>query len=176
MNSKLFNPQFFVIGLMILAAAFSRLIPHPPNFTAVAAMALFGGAYLSSRTAAFALPIAAMFLSDLIIGFHPGMYAVYISFILIVAMGMSLRNNKKIGNIFLASVSASVTFFIITNFALWLTGTLYPKTGAGLAACFTAAVPFFHYTFLGDIFFVGVMFGSFELFRMKFPKLSRIKA
>jgi hypothetical protein len=176
MNSKLFNPQFFVIGLMILAAAFSRLIPHPPNFTAVAAMALFGGAYLSSRTAAFALPIAAMFLSDLIIGFHPGMYAVYISFILIVAMGMSLRNNKKIGNIFLASVSASVTFFIVTNFALWLTGTLYPKTGAGLAACFTAAVPFFHYTFLGDIFFVGVMFGSFELFRMKFPKLSRIKA
>ena len=176
MNSKLFNPQFFVIGLMILAAAFSRLIPHPPNFTAVAAMALFGGAYLSSRTAAFALPIAAMFLSDLIIGFHPGMYAVYLSFIIIVAIGISLRNNKKIGNIFLASVSASVSFFIITNFALWFTGTLYPKTGAGLAACFTAAVPFFHYTFLGDIFFVGVMFGTFELIRMKFPELIRVKA
>lgn len=175
MNSKI-NPRFLLLTLMILGAAFSRLVPHPPNFTAVAAMALFGGAYFSNKTAAFAVPLAAMFLADMIIGFHPGMYAVYLSFALIVVIGMSLRNNKKIGNIFLATVTASVSFFVITNFAMWLTGVLYPKTAAGLAACFTAAIPFFHYTLIGDLFFVGFMFGAFELAKVKFPTLAKLKA
>jgi hypothetical protein len=175
MNSNL-TPRFLVLAGLILAAAFTRLIPHPPNFTAIGAMALFGGAYLSRKSFAFAVPLIAMFLSDIIIGFHPGMYAVYLSFILIVMVGMSLRNKKKLTNIFLASVSASVLFFIITNFAMWLTGTLYPKTAAGLAACFIAAIPFFHYTLLGDLFFVGILFGAFELAKVKFPQLSEIKA
>jgi hypothetical protein len=175
MNSNL-SPRFLVLAGLILAAAFTRLIPHPPNFTAIGAMALFGGAYFSRKRLAFAVPLIAMFLSDIIIGFHPGMYAVYLSFILIVMIGNSLSNKRKVGNIFLASVSASVLFFIITNFALWLTGTLYPKTAAGLAACFTAAIPFFHYTLLGDLFFVGILFGAFELAKVKFPQLSEIKA
>jgi hypothetical protein len=174
MNSNL-SPRFLVLAGLILAAAFTRLIPHPPNFTAIGAMALFGGVYFSRKSLAFAVPLIAMFLSDIIIGFHPGMYAVYLSFILIVMIGISLSNKRKVGNIFLASVSASVLFFIITNFALWLTGTLYPKTAAGLAACFTAAIPFFHHTLLGDLFFVGILFGAFELAKVKFPQLSEIK-
>lgn len=175
MNSNL-TPRFLVLASMILIAAFTRLIPHPPNFTAIGAIALFGGAYFSRKSLAYSVPLIAMFLSDIIIGFHPGMYAVYLSFILIVMIGMSLKNKKKIGNIFLASISASVLFFIITNFALWLTGSLYPKTGAGLAACFTAAIPFFHYTLLGDLFFISVLFGAFELAKVKFPQLSEVKA
>lgn len=175
MNSNL-TPRFLVLAGLILAAAFTRLIPHPPNFTAIGAMALFGGAYFSKKSFAYAVPLIAMFLSDIIIGFHPGMYAVYLSFILIVMIGISLSNKKKIGNIFLASVSASVLFFVITNFALWLTGVLYPKTAAGLAACFTAAIPFFHYTLLGDLFFVGILFGAFELVKVKFPQLEKVKA
>jgi hypothetical protein len=175
MNSNL-TPRFLVLVGLILVAAFTRLIPHPPNATAIGAIALFGGAYFNKKSLAFAVPLIAMFLSDLIIGFHPGMYAVYLSFILIVMIGMSLRNKKKIGNIFLASVSASVLFFVITNFALWLTGILYPKTIAGLAECFVAAIPFFHYTLFGDLFFVGVLFGVFELAKVKFPRLAEIKA
>jgi hypothetical protein len=175
MNSNL-TPRFLVLAGLILIAAFTRLIPHPPNFTAIGAMALFGGAYFSKKSLAYAVPLIAMFFSDIIIGFHPGMYAVYLSFILIVMIGTSLRNKKKAGNIFLASVSASVLFFIITNFALWLTGSLYPKTAVGLAACFTAAIPFFHYTLLGDLLFVGVLFGAFELAKVKFPQLSEVKA
>ena len=170
------TPRYLVLAGMILIAAFTRLIPHPPNFTAIGAMALFGGAYFSRKSLAYAVPLTAMFLSDIIIGFHPGMYAVYLSFILIVMIGMTLRDKKKVGNIFFASVSASVLFFIITNFALWLTGNLYPKTAAGLAVCFTAAIPFFHYTLLGDLFFVGILFGAFELARVKFPQLAEIKA
>jgi len=175
MNSNL-TPRFLVLAGMILIAAFTRLIPHPPNFTAIGAMALFGGAYFSRKSLAFAVPLTAMFLSDIVIGFHPGMYAVYLSFILIVMIGMTLREKKKVINIFLASVSASVLFFIITNFALWVTGNLYPKTAVGLAACFTAAIPFFHYTLLGDLFFVGVLFGAFELAKIKFPQLEKVKA
>jgi hypothetical protein len=175
MNSSL-TPRFLVLAGMILIAAFTRLIPHPPNFTAIAAMALFGGAYFSRKSLAFAVPLAAMFLSDLIIGFHQGMYAVYLSFIFIVMIGLTLKNKKKAGNVFLASVSASVLFFVITNFAQWLSYPLYSKDIAGLIACYVAAVPFFHYTLLGDLFFVGALFGLFELAKMKFPQLAKAKA
>src|SRR3989304_6590458 len=124
MNSNL-TPRFLVLAGMILIAALTRLIPHPPNFTAIGAIALFGGAYFSKKSLAFAVPLIAMFLSDIIIEFHPGMYAVYLSFILIVMIGMSLKDKKKVMNILLASVSASVLFFIITNFAHWILYLLY---------------------------------------------------
>ena len=175
MNSRL-TTRFWVLAGIILAAAFTRLIPHPPNATAIGAIALFGGAYFNKKRLAFAVPIIAMFLSDLIIGFHPGMYAVYLSFVLIVMIGMTLKNRKKVVNIFLASVSASVLFFGVTNFALWLTGILYPKTIAGLGECFVAAIPFFHYTLFGDLFFVGVLFSLFEFAKVKFPQLAKLEA
>src|SRR3990172_4703825 len=175
MNSNL-TPRFLVLAGMILIAAFTRLIPHPPNFTAVGAMALFGGAYFSRKSLAYAVPIIAMFITDIIIGFHPGMYAVYLSFIFIVMIGMTLRDKKKIGYIFLASVSASVLFFIITNFAQWLSFPLYSKDVPGLITCYVAAIPFFHYTLLGDLFFVGILFGAFELAKVKFPQLEKVKA
>ena len=175
MNSKL-TPRFFVLAGMILAAAFTRLIPHPPNFTAIGAIALFGGAYFNRKSLAFAVPLIAMFLSDLIIGFHPGMYAVYLSFILIVMIGMLLSNKKKIGSIFLASVGAAVLFFIITNFAQWITDPLYTKNLSGLITCYVAGIPFFGNTLFGDLFFSGVLFGLFELAKVKFPPLAEIKA
>jgi len=185
MNSNL-TPRFLVLAGIILIAAFTRLIPHPPNFTAIGAIALFGGAYFNKKYLAFAIPLTAMFLSDIIIGFHPGMYSVYLSFILIVMIGMTLRDKKKIrkdsvlprrvGNIFLASVSASVLFFIITNFTQWLSYPLYSKDITGLIACYVAAIPFFHHTLLGDLFFAGVLFGAFELVKVKFPELVKVKA
>ncbi|NCS90340.1 MAG: hypothetical protein AUK34_06915 [Ignavibacteria bacterium CG2_30_36_16] len=176
MNSNTFNPRFWVLTGMIIAAAFFRFLPHPPNFVPIAAMALFGGAYFSNKKLAFLVPFAAMIISDMVIGFHSVMWAVYLSFALIVVIGMSVRRNKKAGSIILASVSASVSFFVITNFAHWLIDPIYAKTGSGLAACYIAAVPFFHYTLLGDLFFVGVMFGAYELVKIKFPVLQEVKA
>lgn len=174
MNSNL-TPRFLVLAGMIFIAAFSRLIPHPPNFTAVAAIALFGGAYFSSKYIALLLPLIALLITDLIIGFHNTMWAVYLSFIAVVIIGMMLQDKKKPGNVLLASVSASVLFFVVTNFAVWLMGSLYPKTSEGLVICFTATIPFFHYNLLGDLFFVGVLFGSFELAKVKFPQLAKVK-
>ncbi len=175
MNSKSITPGFLILTGMIFIAAFVRLIPHPPNFAPVAAMALFGGAYFTKRWVAFLIPLAAMLITDLILGFHSAMWAVYLSFILIVVIGMLLIKQKKISNIFLASVSASVLFFAITNFAVWAAGLYYPKGLSGLAASYTAAIPFFHYTLLGDLFFVTLMFGSYELVKMKYPNLIKIK-
>ncbi|MCZ6702128.1 MAG: hypothetical protein O6940_03705 [Ignavibacteria bacterium] len=174
MNSKSITPSFLILTGMIFIAAFVRLIPHPPNFVPIAAMALFGGAYFTKRWVAFLIPLAAMLITDLILGFHSTMWAVYLSFMLMVVIGMLFIKQKKISNIFLASVSASVLFFAITNFAVWASGIYYPKDLSGLAASYTAAIPFFHYTLLGDLFFVALMFGSFELVKAKYPQLAKV--
>ena len=170
------TPKFWILTLMVFAAAFVRLIPHPPNFAPVAAMALFGGAYFNKKWVAFLVPLAAMFVTDLFLGFHPTIWAVYLSFGLIVVIGMVMIKQKKVTNIFFASVTASVSFFIITNFGVWLSTPYYEKTGAGLAACYTAAIPIFHQTLLSDLFFVAILFGLFEILKAKVPSLSEIKA
>ena len=175
MNKNSLSPGFLILTLMIIAAAFIRLIPHPPNFAPIAAMALFGGAYFNKKWAAFTIPLAAMFITDLLLGFHAAMWAVYLSFALIVLLGMVMIKQKKIGNIFFASVSASVSFFIITNFGVWISTPYYEKTSAGFIACYTAAIPFFHHTLLGDLFFVAILFGLYELAKTKFPQLAHTK-
>lgn len=170
------NSRFWVITLLILAAAFVRLIPHPPNFAPIAAMALFSGAYFNKKSFAFAVPLAAMFLTDAIIGFHSSMWIVYLSFALIVLIGMFMLKNVSIKNVVLASVTASISFFIITNFGVWAFGTMYPKNIAGLIECYIAAVPFIQNTLLGDLFYSGIMFGVFEFAKSKFPVISEAKA
>jgi hypothetical protein len=173
MNKNLVNPKFWALTLMILAAAFTRLIPHYPNFTAVGAMALFGGAYFSKKYLAFIVPVAAMLISDLFLGFYSGMWVVYLSFLLIVVIGMQIGQTKKPGRVLLASVTASVSFFLITNFALFPPNIIYPQNLAGIVESYIAAIPFFSYTLLGDLFFVGIMFGAFEIAKVKFPVLAK---
>jgi hypothetical protein len=176
MNKNSLSPGFLLITVMVFVAAFMRLIPHPPNFAPITAMALFGGAYFSKRWAAFLIPLAAMFITDLFLGFHETIWAVYISFALIVVLGMVMIKQKKLGNIFFASITASVLFFVITNFGVWISTPYYEKTGTGLAACYTAAIPFFHQTLLGDLFFVGILFGLYAMAKARFPLLTEVKA
>ena len=175
MNSNNFSPRFWLISLMILGAAFTRLIPHPPNFTAVGAMALFGGAYFSEKKFAFIIPVFAMLLSDLFIGFHNGMVSVYLSFILIVGIGIVLSRNIKIKNVVIASLLSSSLFFVITNFQMWILSPLYSKDISGLAACYIAAIPFFQYNILGDLLFGGILFGIFASLQIMFSSLAKAK-
>jgi hypothetical protein len=176
MNKNLLSSKFIFAAGLILAAAFTRLIPHYPNFTAVGAIALFGGTYLPNKKLAFTIPLVAMLLTDLIIGFHQTMWAVYLSFGLIVLIGIQISKNKKVTNILFATISSSILFFLITNFAQWLSDPFYAKTGVGLALCFTMAIPFFGYTALGDMFYVAVLFGVYELAKTKLPFFQNIKA
>src|SRR3972149_4169044 len=176
MNSNNFTSKFWLVTIMILAAAFTRLIPHPPNFTAVGAIALFGGAYFSDKKFAFVVPMLAMLLSDLIIGFHNGMLSVYLSFVIIVGIGIILSRNIKLKNVVTASLLSSVIFFVLTNFQMWMQSPLYAKDISGLVACYVAAIPFFHHTVLSDLFFVGILFGLFAAIQLKFSALAKIKA
>lgn len=157
-----------LFGMILLAAA-SRLVPHPPNFAPIAAMALFAGAHFSDRRIAFLAPVAALLLSDLVLGFYGLMSIVYACFALIVLIGFSLREKCTPLHVGGAALGSSVLFFIITNFGVWAFGSLYPKTIEGLVTCYIAALPFFHNTLLGDAFYTAVLFGGFALAERKVP-------
>ncbi len=150
--------------LIITIAALLRLLPHPPNVAPIAAMALFGGVYLNKKYALI-LPLLALFISDLFLGFYgaPMMSFVYGSFLLTGCIGIFLKNHKKPAAIISAALFSSLLFYLITNFGVWLTTPLYPKTLSGLLNCYTMAIPFFRNTLLGDLFYTGIFFASYEI-------------
>jgi hypothetical protein len=156
----------------IFAAAAMRLLPHPPNFSPIAAMALFSGAYLPGRPLAFAAPFGALVLSDILLGgFYPGMNFVYLSFALTVLIGWALAKRKTALWIGSAALASSALFFVLTNFGMWLFSGFYPPTVEGLVACYVAAIPFFQNTLAGDLFFSAVLFGGFALAERTLPAL-----
>jgi hypothetical protein len=155
----------------ILVAAAMRLLPHPPNFSPIGAMALFGGAYFGRRALAFAAPLGALLLSDAVIGFHSGMLYVYGSVALVVLIGWAVAKRITPLGIAAAAVASSALFFIVTNFGVWLKGLYYPQTLSGLAECYLAAIPFFQNTLAGDLFFSALLFGGFALLERRIPLL-----
>ena len=167
------NTRFSVLVTIIVALTVFTILPHPPNFSPVAAMALFGGAYFSDKRHAFLIPFLAMFISDLILGLHPSMVFVYGAFALTVAMGIWLRDRISMTTVAGAAVASSVLFYLITNFGVWIIGGWYPLTMEGLIACYVAAIPFFQNTLLGNLFFTILLFGGFRLLERGFPALSK---
>jgi len=165
------HARLAAIVTAIFVAAALRLVPHPPNFTPIGAMALFGGAYFGRRALAFAAPLGAMLLSDLLLGFHSGMPYVYGSVVLIVLLGWAIENHRTPLRIAGAAIASSVLFFTVTNFGTWAAGELYPQTLAGLGACFVAAIPFFQNTLAGDLVFTTLLFGGFALLQRRLPAL-----
>ncbi|MBI2982517.1 MAG: hypothetical protein HYY44_09570 [Deltaproteobacteria bacterium] len=150
-----------LVGLVV-AAAVSRLLPHPPNFAPIMAIALFGGAYFSRRSSLI-IPLAAMFLSDLLIGFHDQMALVYLSFVLVVLMGWTLAENRTVSRVAGRAVAGSLLFFVMSNFGVWLAGTIYSRDLSGLLSCYVAAIPFFQTQLLGDALYTLTLFGGFAL-------------
>ena len=148
--------------LFIAFGVLLRLLPHPPNFTPVAALALFGGAYLDKRQA-LTIPLAIMVLSDLWIGLHGLIWWTWGSFLLIGVLGLRLKKHRKVSDFVGTTLIGSALFFIITNFGVWISTSWYPHTLNGLSACYLAAIPFFKNTLLGDLFHVGLFFGAYEL-------------
>lgn len=165
------HPRALTLAAVILLAAASRLLPHPPNLTPIGAIALFGGAQFQERWLAFAVPLAAMALSDVIIGWHRLVPLVYGSFVLTVVIGMWLRDRKTLLSITGAALASSVLFFVFTNFGVWALGSMYPRTLAGLVAAYAAAIPFFRNTVAGDLFYTAVLFGGFGVLERLVPRL-----
>jgi hypothetical protein len=148
--------------LMVFAAAGYRLMPHPWNVAPVAAMALCGGMYLGKRYALI-VPLAAMLLSDLLIGFTIVSPFVYACFIVSGLMGLWLRGRKSIGWIAGGTLASSSLFYLVTNLAHWVLTGMYPKTAAGLWQCYVMALPFFRGTLIGDAVFVAGFVAVMEL-------------
>ena len=161
-----------IIALLsaIVVAAALRLIPHPPNFTPIGAMALFSGAYLGRRgVIAFAAPLGALLLSDLVLGFYRGMPTVYFSVAIIVVLGWLALQRVSPLRIGAAAIASSILFFVVTNFGMWLSSGFYPRTLAGLEACYVAAIPFFQNTLAGDLFYSTLLFGGFAVLERMVP-------
>ncbi|MEA3058354.1 MAG: hypothetical protein QOF34_1169 [Sphingomonadales bacterium] len=155
----------------VLAAAAMRLVPHPPNFTPVGAMALFSGAYFGRRGLAFVAPLGALFVSDLVLGFYHGMATVYFSVVLIVLIGWALAKHRSFWRVGGAALASSILFYAVTNFGMWLSSGIYPRSLAGLEACYVAAIPFFQNTVAGDLVYSALLFGGFALLLDALPSL-----
>ena len=112
MNYNKISNRELIIILFIVFAAIIRLIPHPPNFAPITAMALFGGVYFKNRKLAYAIPLIAMIISDLFLGFYSISIFVYASFIAITFIGTIIKN-INVANIFLSSLN-------ILLFSVWL--------------------------------------------------------
>ncbi len=167
---KLLNPALFIVMAVVL-----RLIPHIPNVAPIAAMALFGGVYLNKRYA-LVVPILAMIISDFFLGFNASTPMVYTSFLITGCIGLWLRNHKNFPTVLGATLFSSVIFFLLTNFNFWYATPIYPKTFSGMIEAYVMAIPFFRNTIMGDLFYTGLLFGSYELVVMYTKKSSLAKA
>lgn len=165
--------KFRIALILIILAALTRLLPHPHNFTPLGAIGLFGAAYLERRWLALLVPLVALFITDLFI--NNVLYSayfegfawitsgyIYLAMGLVVGNGLLQTRKKTSGQrIVAASLSSSALFFLVSNFGVWAESTMYPKTVAGLLGCYTAGLPFFGNTILGDLFFSAVLFGGY---------------
>ncbi len=151
--------QIFPICL-ILILAFARLIPHPPNFTPVIAVAIMSGYLFKNIYLSFATLLISMILADIFIGFYNNVLFVYLSLILIAYIFFKINNKINFKNLLLYSFFGSLVFFVISNFGVWASGSLgvnnvpYEKNLKGLIECYILAIPFFTNTLLSTLFFV----------------------
>jgi hypothetical protein len=162
--------RFIILSLLVIVAMLTRLIPHWPNFTAVGAVAIFGGMMFKRNAWALFIPMVALFLSDLFINniiyasfydgwqwFTGGYYFIYGAFLLSVVLG---RFATKKGNLLSMGISGGVSallFYLITNFGAWLGNPLYPQNFQGLMASYTAGLPFLLNQAAGTLFYLGVL-------------------
>jgi hypothetical protein len=170
---------------LTVVAALLRLVPHPPNFAPVGSVALFGGAKLRGWQA-YAVPILIMLLTDPLRSWMEGGFApyswgtpiIYGSILIYALLGRwLLRGNTSPVRIGSVAFLGSLQFFLVTNFFVWWNAvSLYPHTFAGLATCYTAALPFFGRTLLSDLIYSGVLFSAYALLKRRAGTTSAVHA
>lgn len=163
--------KLIIPTLLIALGIACRFLPHIPNFAPIGAIALFGALYLPKKYALI-LPLGAMFISDIFIGFYSWqiMTSVYLGFILTVALGLVIRKRKSFSSVLSVTLLSSVLFYLLTNFAVWAFGTMYVHNFAGLMQSYYMALPFFRNSLAGDLFYVGVLVGGFEFVNLAIQK------
>jgi len=182
---KKLNLQTGIISIIILLAAFTRIMPHPPNFSPMAAIGLFGAAHFAKKWQAFLIPLIGIWISDLVINnivysshssnfvwFYGGFYWQYISYVFIIFAGLFIFNKGiSVTNTLGGMVSSSGIFFLFSNFGVWAGGAMYTKNFSGLITCYAAGIPFIHNTIISDALFTTVLFGTYYLLQTKYSYL-----
>lgn len=159
------NPsRVLTISSLIVLGLMSRFMPHPPNFTAITAIALMGASATGSVWTAFSTVCVTMLLSDAIIGFHSCQLFVYFSYFLTCCIGQWFVVKRPRNHLLLACMASSFLFFGITNFGEWLISPLYPKTFEGLGLCYLAAIPFLTNQLLGSVCYGFLMSNFLKVF------------
>ena len=158
---KSFKNYILPISL-ILILSFSRIIPHPWNFTPVLAIGIFSGFYFKKFYLGLFIVIFSMFLGDLYLGFHNTMFFTYISLTVAVVLGIYIKH-FKFNEILISGLLSSVFFFIITNFGAWLTLDMYEKNLSGLMSSYILAIPFFHNTLISTLLYLFVIKQIFNI-------------
>ena len=168
------NNNFYFVTALILIALFSRIIPHYPNFTPIIAISLFGGKYFENRNLAFFLPVFILWLSDLIINnfildyyktftfFYPGFYWQYLSVLMISFIGRNYINKISAFKLFGISFSSSLIFFVVSNFGVFVSSSIYTKDLNGLLLCYIKAIPFYYGTLISSIIYTFSLFGIYK--------------
>lgn len=184
MKTEKISLRFVVITAIVLLLAFSRLFPHPLNFSPIAALALFGGSRYRSRFTAYLIPLGAVWISDLFLNyafyghfvpFYEGAFFTYAAFAMIVLLGSLFLRRFSAGNLLISSLSASVLFFLVSNLGVWIFSGMYPLNLTGITACYSAAVPFFRNTLAGDLIYSFVVFYAFAIAQQWIPSI-RVKS
>lgn len=157
------NNLFIAICFLLFFALAVRLLPHAPNMTPITAIAFTGSLYLG-RKWAIILPLVALFLSDLMIGFYDWkiMVSVYGSFALISLLSFISTKYKSAMPIGLSIIGASFLFFFITNSAVWAFSPWYEKTISGLLYSYELGLPFLKNMLVGDILYTTALVMVFE--------------
>ena len=148
--------KIYLPVLLILILSFSRLIPHPWNFSPILATGIFAGFYFRNFYLSLFIVIFSMFLGDLFLGFHNTMFFTYISLSAAVGLGIYIKS-FKITEIAISGVISSIVFFLVTNFGAWLTLEIYEKSLSGLINSYVMAIPFFHNTLIGTFLYLIVL-------------------
>jgi hypothetical protein len=176
MNAESFQKESAIVRMIVVLAMIAlavvlRVMPHPWNFTPVGAMALFAGAIVKDRRVAFILPLVALFIGDIFVGFHKLMPLVYASFLVDVALGYWIRDRRTVARISGVTLLGAIQFFLVTNFGMWAFFESFPHTAAGLIACYVSGLPLLWNTLAGDAFYAALFFGGFALAERLFPIL-----
>ena len=162
-----------MIYLIVALAIAARFIPGAANFSPVYAGLLFGGVYLKKRDSIW-FPVLLLAGSDLLVNallyqmpFQWMQTLNWVGFAAIVMVGWWLQKRVTMRNVLIASVAGPSVFFLISNFAVWIGGGMYPPTFGGLAACFVAAVPFYGNSLISGVLFSGILFGAYGFYRRR---------
>jgi len=184
MNTKPKTSTQIIVALaLVLLIVLSRMAPHPPNFTAVGAVAIFSGAFFRNRWASF-VPFAGMIISDLFLPHYAIMHRliVYVAFGLTFGIGYLIRKHYKLSTSVGAALASSTIFFLVTNCVFLYTAgwgpVMYPHTIQGQVLSYTYALPFFKWSLLGDLAYSVAFFAAYRTLtsaslRLQFIKLTQ---